>query len=152
LYPYIQKTLLLQLFVNDVLSKAGSGPLEFGEEVAELLDTLHLLLEVLSLEEVGELVVVVVVGDGVQVQKALVDGLLESEGGLDGLDGAAPLVLLGPFDVLEDDAAAASVLVLDELFGVLALLVGSLEEEFGKSGQGYVVAVKVGGLCEIKEI
>merc|ERR1712156_1121431 len=51
--------MLLELFVDDVKAEPVAGPLHLGEEVHDLLDGLHLLLEVLALQEVGELRVVV---------------------------------------------------------------------------------------------
>merc|ERR1719336_2549139 len=45
---------------------------------------------------------------------------------------------------LEDDLAAAHVLVLDELNGVVPLLVGRLAEKLGEAGQGLVLAVEEG--------
>ena len=47
---------------------------------------------------------------------------------------------------LEDDLAAAHVLVLDELDGVVPLLVGRLAEKLGEAGQGLVLAVEEGAL------
>ena len=47
---------------------------------------------------------------------------------------------------LEDDRAATHVLVLDELDGVIPLLVGCLAEKLGKAGQGLILAVKEGAL------
>ena len=47
---------------------------------------------------------------------------------------------------LEDDPAPPGVLVLDELGGVLPLLVGVLLEHLGEAVQGDVVAGEVGVL------
>ena len=47
---------------------------------------------------------------------------------------------------LEDDLAPAHVLVLDELHGVVALLVGGLAEELGEAWQGLVLSVEEGAL------
>ena len=47
---------------------------------------------------------------------------------------------------LEDNLAPAHVLVLDELHGVVALLVGGLAEELGEAGQGLVLPVEEGAL------
>merc|ERR1712156_1115608 len=98
---------LLELLVNDVETKSVSSPLHLGNQVSNLL-----------------LGVTVRVGNLVQVQQGLVNLLLEIERCLDGVEGRGPLVGLGLGDVLEDDTSAPHVLVLDELHGVIALLVG----------------------------
>jgi len=135
---------LLELLVNDVETKSVSSPLHLGNQVSNLLLGLDLLLQVLALDEVGQLGVTVRVGNLVQVQQGLVNLLLEIERCLDGVEGRGPLVGLGLSDVLEDDTSAPHVLVLDELHGVIALLVGVLTEPLGEAVQGHVVAVEVG--------
>ncbi len=81
----------------------------------------------------------------------LVDVLLEVERGLDGLEGRAPLGAARPGHVLEHDAAAALVLVLHQLHGVLALLRRVLREEVREAVQGHVVAAEVGRLQQEEE-
>ena len=66
-----RQILILELLVDDSLSESGSGPLHPGDEVAELLDSLDLLLEVLALQEVGQLVVARVVRGLVEVEQGL---------------------------------------------------------------------------------
>jgi len=136
---------LLELFVDDVETECVSCPLHLGDQVSNLLLGLDLLLEVLALDEVSQLSVSVRVGHLVHLEQRLVDFLLEFERGLDGAECRVPVVCLGLGDVLEDDASAPHVLVLDELLGVLTLLVRVLPEPLGEPVQGNVVAVKVGG-------
>ena len=63
-------------------------------------------------------------------------GFLQLQGGLEGLQRRAPLGGAGPGDVLEDDLAAALVLVLHQLQPVGALLLAGLLEEGGKARHG----------------
>ena len=79
------------------------------------------------------MVVVVLIRDLVEVQESLVHGLLQSQGGLHGVQSRAPLVLVGPLDVLENDPSSTLGLVLHELLGVFQLLLGGFAEELGKS-------------------
>ena len=60
---------LLELLVNQVESKAVSGSLHPGDEVGHLLLGLHLLLDVLALQEVGEAGIAMAIGGLVQLQQ-----------------------------------------------------------------------------------
>jgi len=134
---------LLDFLVNDVKSKGISGPLHLGDQVSDLLLRLHLFLEVLALQEVSQLGVVVTVGLLVQLQQGLMDLLLQLEGSFHGGEGGSPLVCPGLGNVLEDDTPTSPVLVLDELHGVLAFLLGVLTEPLGEPVQCHVIAIKV---------
>jgi hypothetical protein len=138
--------LLLQgLLVVHVLSQTGPHTLEVGDMVANLLDGLHLLLQVIPLQEVGHLCVVVVAGHRVEVEQRLVDALLQSQSHLHGVQACAPLVTVRLLDVLKDDASSPLVLELHELLSMLALLVRRMLEELGKAGQRHVITVEVEG-------
>ena len=135
------------VFVQQVDARpGGADPLDLGDQVGQLLGGLHLLLEVLALEKVGHLRVATAVGHLVQFQERLIHGLLEVQRVLGGVQGVTPLRLGGFLDVLEDHLAAAHVLVIDQLLGVLALLVGRFAEKLGKAWQGLIFAVKEGAL------
>ncbi len=67
----LDDVLLLELLVDEVDAEPLSGPLHPGDEVAEVADGLHLLLEVLRLDEVHQLRVLRVVRDLVQLQQGL---------------------------------------------------------------------------------
>ena len=168
--PWENRCLLAQgLAVEVVLSVAGTDPLENGHVVAQLLDTLHLLVEELALDEVGHLSakirkkrringvcgakggetyveVSVLVGHLVQVEQRLVNGLFQVEGGLDGVLAAAPLVLGRLFDVLQHDPPAAVVLKLHEDLGVFQLLARGLAEVLDEARESHIVPFKVEGL------
>ena len=92
------------------------------------------------------MVVVVLVRDLVEVQESLVHGLLQSQGGLHGVQTSSPLVLVGPLDVLENDPSSTLGLVLHELLGVFELLLGGVTEELGEPLQIHVVTLEVEGL------
>ena len=78
------------------------------------------------------------------------DLLLEFQGGLYSCQRGSPVVTLGLGNVLKDDPSASHVLVLDEFEGVSSLLLRGLLEPLGESGQGNVVAIKVGCLKKDK--
>ena len=98
------------------------------------------------------MVVIVLVRDLVEVQESLVHGLLQSQGGLHGVQTSSPLVLVGPLDVLENDPSSTLGLVLHELLGVFELLLGGVTEELGESLQINVVTLEVEGLVKIKQV
>ena len=107
----------VHLLVEHVESHAIADPLDLGDQVAELLDGLHLLLEVLScawveqqiriqssqenftdsviftLDEVCHLWVVVIIGGLVELEEAVVHFLLQLQSILDGLQDRLPLSL-----------------------------------------------------------
>merc|ERR1719208_674962 len=91
------------VLVELVESVAVSDPLHLGDEVAELLDGLDLLLEVLALYEVGHLCVAVAVCLPVELEQALVHSPLQLKGVLHSLEGRLPLSLGGLLYILEDD-------------------------------------------------
>jgi hypothetical protein len=72
--------------------------------------------------------------------------LLQGQRRLERFETASPLVLLRLLHILQDHPAAASVLILHEHHGVLALLLRLLLEPLGDVGQGDVVSVEVEGL------
>ncbi len=57
-----------ELLVNDVDSESISGPLHPGDQVCQVLDGLHLILEEGPLQEVGQLTVVVFAGSSVNLK------------------------------------------------------------------------------------
>ena len=82
--------------------------------------------------------------------KYLVDSLLQLESGLDGLLGRGPLHLGRFGNVLEDDPPAAHVLIVDQLEGVLALLLRVLLEDLSETVSGHVIAGEMGVLLREK--
>merc|ERR1712020_827621 len=79
----------------------------------------------------------------VHVEKTLVDSFLQLKGSLHGLQRSPPLHGGRLSDVLEDNLASSSVLILDELLGVVSLLVGGLLEEGGEAAVSDVISVEV---------
>ena len=82
-----------------------------------------------------------------EVQESLVHVLLQSQGRLHGVESRAPLVLVEPLDILENDPSSTLGLVLHELLGVFQLLLGGFAEELGESLQINVVTLEVEALC-----
>ena len=133
----------------DVL-REGTG---FGNSIVWVLRKsrhwalhLHLFGEELVLDEVAHLRVGARVCQLVQVEQRLVDGLLQLERGLEGGHRRAPLVHGRLQDGLHHHPAAALVLELDQLLGVVTLLVRLLLEVLVEAREGHVVTVEVGRL------
>merc|ERR1719326_1432570 len=141
------------LLVVHVLSRASAGAgadtVQLSQVVSQLLDGCHLLSQEVLLDEVAHLGIVVGGGSGVQVQEGLVDTLLQLQSGGDAILQRAPAVLVGLLDVLQHDGAAALVLELHQLLGMLALLVGSGEEVLVSSGEGDIGVVVVKGQRQV---
>ena len=86
------------------------------------------------------------VRDLVKVEQGLVDGPLQLESGLHGLQATAPFILGRLLDVVQLDAPAALHLELHEFLGVFLLFVSRFLKVLGKAGKGHVVPVEVVGL------
>jgi hypothetical protein len=69
-FPFLRGELL----VDDVDPESISGPLHPGDQVCQVLDCLHLILEEGPLQEVGQLSVVVLAGGSVNLKKRLYKG------------------------------------------------------------------------------
>merc|ERR1719326_2466002 len=141
------------LLVVHVLSQASAGAsadtVQLSQVVSQLLDGCHLLSQEVLLDEVAHLGIVVGGGSGMQFQEGLVDTLLQLQSGGDAILQRAPTVLVWLLDVLQHDGAAALVLELHQLLGMLALLVGSGEEVLVSSGEGDIGVVVVKGQRQV---
>merc|ERR1719184_108437 len=113
---------LLELFVNDVETKSISSPLHLCDQVANLLLSLHLLLQVLALDEVSQLGVSVGVSYFVHLKQRLMNLLFQLKRGFDSTQCGDPVIGLSLGNILEDYASTSHVLVLDELHGMIAPL------------------------------
>ena len=120
-----------------------SGSLHLGDQVPDGLDALHLLSEVLRLEEVAEVSIALVSGHLVQVEQALVDRLLQLESGLHGFKWSSPFHGGRLGNVLEDNSSATLGLVFHQLHAVGALLAGLRLEVSSESMEGLVIPVEV---------
>merc|ERR1712203_4447 len=135
----MRNCLAANILVDQVESKSGAGKL--GHPAGDLLDGVHLLVQEVRLKEIAKMRVAI--SSLVHVQETLVDGFLQLKGSLHGLQGSPPLHGGGLGDVLEDNSSSSSVLVLDELLGVVSLLVGVLLEEGVEAAVGDVIPVEV---------
>lgn len=142
---------LLELLVNDVDTESISSSLHLGDEVSDLVLSLNLLLDVLALQVVGQVGILMGRRGLVQLQQGLVHGLLQLEAGLDGLQSRLPFLDRGLGHILEDHAASTLILILDQLHGVLTLLLGTLPEPLGEAMEGHVITVEKGGLKSRKK-
>merc|ERR1711941_196044 len=134
-------SLATDILVDQVESKPGTSALQLGDPARDLLDTVHLLVQEVCLKEIAKMGVAV--SCLVHVEKTLVDSLLQLKGSLHGLQRSAPLPAGGLGDVLEDNLPSSPVLILDELLGVISLLVGALLEEGGEASVSDVISVEV---------
>ena len=68
----LKKNSSLQFFINGVKSQSISGSDHLGDQVRDLLDAIHLLSQVLGLQEVTEMGVIGILAHLVEVQETLV--------------------------------------------------------------------------------
>ena len=113
--------------------------------VPQLLDGLSLLVQVAGLQEVAQVRVVLGGGQLVQVEQALVDGLLQVQSALLGLEAALPVSTVRLTEVSETEAAPVTVLQVQQALDLLLMLVRTAQEEVGEALQGHVVPVEVQG-------
>merc|ERR1719221_2009381 len=137
----MRNCLAADILVDQVESKSGPGTLQLGHPGGDLFDGVNLLVQEVRLKEIAKMRVAIC--SLVHVQETLVDGFLQLKGSLHGLQGSPPLHGGGLGDVLEDNSSSSSVLVLDELLGVVSLLVGVLLEEGVEAAVGDVIPVEV---------
>merc|ERR1711878_66223 len=133
--------LAADILVDHVESKSWAVTLQLGDPGRDLLDGVHLLVQEVGLQKIAEMSVNV--SCLVHVEKTLIDRLLQLKGSLHGLQRSAPLHSGRLGDVLEDNLPSSPVLILDELLGMISLLVGVLLEEGGEAGVSDVISVEV---------
>merc|ERR550534_414634 len=124
--------------VHDDFSESGSGPGDSGDQISDRFDALNLLLQE-ALQEVSQVAVVFASGERVEIDDRLVYGLLQLQGSLHRVQSTSPFVLFRLGDVLQDNAAATSVLLFHELFGMFCFLGGCFLEVLGQSRKSDVV-------------
>lgn len=91
------------VFVKQVLGHAilrSSHAAQVGHPVCQLFDGLHLLIQVVCLNEITQMWVIVIRAELVQVQQGLVHALLKLQGTFKGLNTTAPLIPLWLLDIL----------------------------------------------------
>jgi len=128
-----------------VETQAVPGTPHLSDQVPDLFDSLNLFFEIFSLDEVGELGVILGISGLVHEEQGLVNGLLQLQGGLDGLQSSPPLVRRRLEYLPEDYPSSAHVLVVDQLLGMLSLLMACLTEPLSKAKKSDVVPTEVGG-------
>merc|ERR1711974_496713 len=131
------------LLVDQMQAESVSGSLHLVDQIADGLDAFHLLSEVLGLKEVAEVAVALISGHLVQVEKALVDRLLQLSS-LHGFKWSSPFHGGRLGDVQEDNSPASLGLVFHQLHAMGALLPGLRLEVFSKSVEGLILPVEVG--------
>merc|ERR1712083_748263 len=95
-----------------------------------------------KLKEVTKVAVALVSGHLVQVEKALVDRLLQLESGLHGFKWCSPFHGCWLGDVLEDNSSAPLGLIFHQLHAMGALLPGLRLEMSSESVEGLIVPVE----------
>jgi len=140
---YFVRLVALEILVEEIDSKTLSDSLEIRDVVRKLLDGLDLLLQKFAFEEIGGLRIVVVGSNFVESQELLVHLTFQSKSEFEGLEGRVPCGDWGLLDVVERDTSSTLVNVVDELLGMLALLIALVLEEIAESREGNIVSVKV---------
>ena len=115
----------------------------------QLLDGLSLLVQVAGLQEVAQVRVVLGGGQLVQVEQALVDGLLQVQSALHGLEAALPVSAVRLTEVPETEAAPVAVLQVHQALDLRLMRVRTAQEEVGEALQGHVVPVEVQGRGQV---
>ena len=134
--------------VQQVLCQAGFRSAHLAQRdhvVPQLFDEHHLLLQVVTLQEMAQVAVSPHGGQQVQVQQVLVHVLRQVQGAVHGPQAAVPFIPGRTADVPQTDSAPAQVLQPHQPLRVLLLLVGPLQEELAEVLQGHVFTVEVEG-------
>lgn len=137
------------LLVDDVKSEAISSLPHFSDEVPDLLDGLHLLLQVCSLDEVRHLSVIMLCCYFVHRQQGLVHCLLQPKGSLHSLNSSPPVLHIRLGNCLEANTPSPHDLIVDQFLCVILLLRRSCAEPVGEAVQSDVVPSEVRGHGEI---
>merc|ERR1711970_1580253 len=91
---------LLEFQVQSEEPGAISDPLDIGDDVTNLLDSVHLLHHKLLLDKVGEVEVILLRSNSLDLLQSLCHGLLQLKHCHHGLQGSAPVHPVGCTDVL----------------------------------------------------
>jgi len=138
-----------EFFVEEIGAETVAGALQLRDHVADLLDSVDLLVQVVGLQEVAEMRIAVVSSSNVELQKTFVHSLLQLECALEGVQRAAPLHCCRFRDVLEDDFAATTCLVLHQHRAVAPLLLGGFAEVLGEAGKSLIISAEPGAHGQI---
>jgi len=142
-WPYHSRLVFFEVFVENELAQTGADAFDVGDMIGQFFDRLHLFLEIVGLQEIAELRIVAFSCELVNVQKTLVDLLLELQSGGESRGKGAPFIIRWLGDVFENDASASHVLVFHELHGVLSLFFGCFEEVLLDVLESNVIAVEI---------
>ena len=118
---------------------------QVGDMVPQLLDEHHLLMQVALLQQVTDATLLLLGGQLVQIQQALVHSLGQLQGALEDTQAALPVLFLRPGDVAQAGVVATLALEPQKLLHVLPLRVGLPKEEQAEGLQGHVFPVEVAG-------
>jgi len=138
-----------EFFVEEIGAETVAGALQLRDHVADLLDSVDLLVQVVGLQEVAEMRIAVVSSSNVQLQKTFVHSLLQLECALESVQRAAPLHCCWFRDVLEDDFAATTCLVLHQHRAVAPLLLGGFAEVLGEARKSLIISAEPGAHGQI---
>ena len=106
-------THLLQLsdfFIHHDFSESWSSAGDSGDQIGDGFDALDLLFQE-PFEEVGHVAVFFDAGQRVEVDDRLVDGLFQLQSGLHRVQRGSPFIVFRSWNVLQDNATTARVLV-----------------------------------------
>jgi len=129
--------------VEHVFAESWSSSLQGGHVGRNLLDGLHLLLKVIPLQEISHLWIFVGSCNLMQIEKCLVNVLLQFQSSLHCLQSSSPGVTNWLRNVLQHNSATTFVLIFHHLLSMFSLLVRRLLEELGESGKSDIITLKV---------
>lgn len=133
----------VQLLVEQVKAKSiVADTLQLSQHVRDLLNTLHLLFQEFSFQIITQLRVLLLCRNTMQFQQISIDFPLHLQRRLHGVSGTLPFSgrLI---DSLQLHQTASHILVFDQLFCMLTLLLTLLIEEFLKARQSDIIPTKV---------
>lgn len=136
-----------QVLVEQVLAHVALRPLQLADVVGQDLLAIDLLLQEVGLDEIAQIGIRLLAGQGVQVEQVLVHLQLHPQGVLESLQRAGEAgQRLG--NAVQHDQAAALVHVLHDLLRMLTLLHACLQKESVQARATDVRPVEVVGLRE----
>ena len=134
--------ILVELVDTESISDADQVGVVFGQQV----DHSSLFSQQFLFQKVGQMRIVVIAGQLVQVQQSLVVLFFDFQRQFHCGQRRSDFVLGRPVDGGQENSSAAQVLVADEFLCVLVLVIGTFFEITGETSQGDIIAIEISSL------